>query len=541
MRELWPWLQALGPYRWRLLGGSALLLLTVLSGIGLLGLSGWFLTATAIAGAAGAMLNIYIPGGGIRFFALSRTVARYFERLVNHDTVLRLLADFRVRLFRGFARQPHEWRNRERTMDRLNRMTRDLDALDNLFLRLMAPVGVAFVAVVCVSALALLVDLRLAIEIAAVLLSVTALVSLGCASLTRRQARRESVGRESLRTELAASLDGMAELRAAGLLRAEHQRLLERDHALRHDQAGPAQVAVLAQGFVTLSIQGLAIWTLIRGLAAGEEAIAVFLSLSVLGVGEAISALPPAFSRWGATVASAARLNDMREPTTQPMATSPPSPEQSEALAWHNVSVRTPDGLYRLRNVSLSVRDGEKVGIVGASGSGKSTLAGLATGLIRPTEGLVMRGEKSVTPAEWQDNHLPPDTGCLTQETQLVSGTVADNLHLGDPDADEASCWWALEAAGLAETISSWREGLASWVGDEGSQLSGGEARRLALARVVISQAPLMVLDEPFTGVDRQTADRIRANLDLELPTTTCIVLAHDESALPPVDRTVRL
>ncbi|PAV26391.1 thiol reductant ABC exporter subunit CydC [Tamilnaduibacter salinus] len=542
MRELWPWLRTLDRYRWRLAGGAVLLLLTVLSGIGLLGLSGWFLTATAMAGAAGTMLNIYLPGGGIRFFALSRTVTRYLERLANHDTVLRLLADFRVRLFDRFARQSHEQRNQERTMNRLNRMTRDLDALDNLFLRLIAPLGVAVLASLVVSVLSLLIDRRLAVEVGVVLLSTTAVVSVGCALLSRRQARRESTGREALRAELVASLDGMAELQAAGLLTADQERLLEQDRRIRRDQAGPARLAALAQSLATIAVQGLAVWALVRGLAADQTAIAVLVALGILGAGEALAALPPAFSRWGATVASAARLNNTEAESAEGLRPSPPEWPGNDALILDNVSVRTPDGLYRVRDLSLTAQPGEWVGIVGPSGSGKSTVASLIAGLMQPTEGHVLRNGRIVPPVH--DGYLVDQAAqlaCLMQETELISGTVRDNLCLGAPNATDAACWSALETAELASTVRLWQDGLQSRVGPAGRQLSGGEARRLALARTLMPGSPFVLLDEPFTGIDRPTVEQIRANLRRALQGTTGIALAHDEAALPPVDRVVRL
>ena len=237
MRELVPWLRLILQRKGRLVIGGGLILLTVLSAIGLLGLSGWFLTASAVTGVLiaqgiSATLNIYVPGGGIRFFAVTRTVARYVERVFNHDTVLRLLADLRVRLFATLARQlPHE-RVQARASDRLSRLVQDIDALDNLYLRLLAPLGVALMTSLVIAGLALLVSVQLALVLLGIFVALLFVITLGLARVNVNRTAQRVDALETIRGRVIETLEGQAELL--------HQQAREPLRGLEHEVARKA-------------------------------------------------------------------------------------------------------------------------------------------------------------------------------------------------------------------------------------------------------------------------------------------------------------
>lgn len=548
MNELWPWLKPMKPHAKRLLVGGLLMLATVVAGVSLLGLSGWFLTASAITGALLALgvqasLNIYVAGGGIRFFALLRTVARYLERVFNHDTVLRLLADLRVALFSSITVKPTQSAETIRSSTRLSRLTNDIDALDNLYLRLGAPAAVALVISLLVAGLGLLIDTTTAITLLCLFLALFACVSLVLAKVNLSNTRQRVDDLEQLRGDVINTLDAQKELAAAGLFSHRGKALIEADAALMAPQFTADRNTALAQGLVTAVIQIATIVALVSGLAAFQSGLLsgpllVLMVLALLGVGEAFTALPPAFSAWGATVASAARLNHESRPgsnVTGQFCTQP----QPGTLTFDHVSFAYSGHRNTFTGLSFCADGGNSVGFVGRSGTGKSTVADIAAGVLQPSSGkisypLAPKPDALALGVSIGVSYLP-------QRTQLFNMTLLDNLLVGNPDASEVEVWRVLDALELSGTVNRWSKGLLTWMGGHDHQLSGGEARRVALARTLLADTPVVILDEPFTGVDHNTTERIRQKLPALLGQRTLIALAHDRDALPNVDQVITL
>ncbi|MBR9870891.1 MAG: thiol reductant ABC exporter subunit CydC [Gammaproteobacteria bacterium] len=532
MRELRPWLNLILQRRGRLVIGALLLLATLISGIALLALSGWFLTETALVGllfAAGiqAYINLYVPGGGIRFFAVSRTVARYFERLYNHNTVLRLLTDIRVALFDQMAQAGHRDRGLQKGAQWLSRLTADVDALDTLYLRLVAPTALAAVVTLLVVLLVwLLLDLETALTALGFL--ATAFVMASWALYRRTQALSGELNdrHEHLRSDVIEHLEGFSELTAAGRI-GKHAALLKRQSlALDKDQAVIETQAGWHLSAAQLLINLSAVFVLWSGFAlfhkgAVSGPVLVMLPIVLLGLNEVYAMLPDAFGKLGATLAAARRLNKDVEPS----AVQPVSPATSSTLIASDLTIGYPGNAPVMTHFSLTVQEGERLGIVGASGSGKSSLADTFA---------------RVTPALTGTLECPP-CAYLTQSTVVFEDTLKTNLLLGNPNATDADLWRVLELVELAERFTRENEGLDTWLGSGGNRLSGGEARRLVLARVLLSNAPLVILDEPFTGVDTDTRKRITPLIDRWLEGRTVISLGHGPEALLPSDHVLHL
>jgi ATP-binding cassette subfamily C protein CydC len=536
MSELKPWLKLIYARPGRLFIGALLMLAALLSGLGLLALSGWFITETALVGlllTAGlpATINLYVPGGGIRFFAVSRTGSRYVERLYNHDTVLRLLTDIRVSLFRKLASVGRGQRRELTGAQWLSRLTNDVDALDTLYLRLIAPAALAaFVTLLVFGLAAVLFDIQIAAGIGLILGSAFVLATLAVYVRTVKIAAHQSDQQESLRTAVIEHLEGFAELTAAGrtgkhgawLLRQAHQYSSEQvkaDSRIGWHQSGSHLLINLSAVF--------ALWAgfeLFRsGVISGP--VLVLLPIALLGLAEVYSMLPEAFGKLGATQASAARLNrDCREADTKGASEAIDLPAGT-ALMASDLTVKHPENAPIFTHFDLQVKTAERVGILGHSGSGKSSLADAFSGLLIPSNGACAS--------------LP--CAYLTQKTVLFEDTLRANLLLGSPGAGEAELWRILEMVDLAERFRSERDQLDTWLGSSGSRLSGGEARRVALARVLLSPAPLLILDEPFTGVDMATREKIARQINAWLEGRTVISLAHGPDALPGTDRVIQL
>ncbi len=536
MGDLKPWLKLIFKRPCRLVVGGFLILATLLSGIGLLAVSGWFITETALVGmllAAGvaASINLYVPGGAIRFFAVSRTVFRYLERVYNHDTVLRLLTDIRVALFQSLASASRSHRQALTGAQWLSRLTSDVDALDTLYLRLIAPTALAaLVTVLVVILTAALFDIRTATLVGLVLLAAFLIATIGTYLRTRQLAARQSDRQESLRTAVIEHIEGFAELTAAGRTGKHAAWLMRQAHQVTSEQAQADTRAGwhLAGSHLLINLSAvLALWAGFALFRAGVVSgpVLVMLPIALLGLAEIYAMLPDAFGKLGATEASANRLNrDCRgeEPVAETGAQDLPT---NTALLAKNLTVKHVGHAPLFTYFDLKVKVGERVGVLGHSGSGKSSLADVFAGLLPPAQGRLATQERVY----------------LTQKTVLFEDTLKANLLLGSPNASETELWRILEVVELAERFASEPDQLDTWLGSSGSRLSGGEARRVVLARVLLSSAPLVILDEPFTGVDSETRTRIAKRMDVLLEGKTVISLAHGPNALPGTDRVIHL
>ena len=536
MSELKPWLKLIYARPGRLFIGSLLMLAALLSGLGLLALSGWFITETALVGlllaaSLPATINLYVPGGGIRFFAVSRTVSRYVERLYNHDTVLRLLTDIRVALFRKLASAGRGQRRELTGAQWLSRLTNDVDALDTLYLRLIAPAALAaFVTLLVIVLAAVLFDSAIAGGIALILGIAFLLATLATYLRTAKITSRQSDQQESLRTAVIEHLEGFAELTAAGRTGKHGAWLLRQAHQCSSEQVKADSRVGWHQAGSNLLINLSAVFALWAGFALFRSGvisgpILVLLPIALLGLAEVYGMLPEAFGKLGATQASAARLNrDCREDDSRIAARTIALPEGT-ALIASNLAVKYPQNAPLFTHFDLQVKAGERVGILGHSGSGKSSLADVFSGLLMPSNGACA--------------NLP--CAYLTQKTVLFEDTLRANLLLAYPNATDAELWRILEMVDLDERFRSEGDQLDTWLGSLGSRLSGGEARRVALARVLLSPAPLLILDEPFTGVDKLTREKITRQIGAWLEGKTVVSLAHGPDALLDTDRVVQL
>ncbi|WP_150305303.1 thiol reductant ABC exporter subunit CydC [Pseudomonas saliphila] len=544
MNELRPWLALILTKRARLMIGALLIAATFFSAIGLLALSGWFITATGVTAmlwAAGQRVafDVYIPGGGIRFFALTRTVARYLERIYNHNTVLGLLADLRGTHFSALARLDGATLSRLRAAQWLNRLTADIDTLDTLYLRLLAPPAVALFGVLLVCGVIALFHLALGVLLGIALLILLIALTFGMAAWAIHLSAARVQQLDQLRTLSIEQMQGLAELTAAGTLARHQAQLLQASRSMLDDQLTLQLRVALGQALANAGVLICMLIGFFGALGAAEQGIlagpvAVLITLALLALGEGLAPLPGAFAQYGATRAAAARLNHQVALTSQLPEPTAPHPVPSDlTLNWDAVEVAHAG----ISNLDLTVPAGTSLAIIGPSGCGKSTLAQLAVRLIDPEAGKVRIGETALNQITLQDWRA--QVGYLTQQTELLHDSIASNLLLAAPDATDAQLWRVLEMVELADTVERLPARLDTWVGESGQQLSGGEGRRLALARVLLKDSPVVILDEPFNGLDKATAERVRRNIEPWLTGRSVLLLGHARELLPKADRTL--
>ena len=551
LRALLPYAALLRGRRGAAVTGALLLLATVVSAVALLGLSGWFITATgitALAWAAGSrvVFDIFLPGSGIRFFALSRTVARYFERLRQHAVTLDLLAALRTAVFARLARRPAATLAGLRDSVALDRLTSDVDAIDNLLLRVLSPLLVALLLLALLAAALSWLATPWMLLPVAMLASVTALLCLLALRAGMRPGRALRTRAEWLHVRILEGMSGLAELRAAGTMRRHAARTAARNAALAGAQRQRAHRLAALEAISATTVQLAGIGALLLGLPVIDDgmgaAISVMAALAILGCSEILPGLPQALYRLGETQTAASRLNALLDGPLEatPEATATACGADDHALRLDGVTVRYPHQPQpALADITFAIARGERVAIVGASGCGKSTLLQLIGGLYPADAGaMTVLGcaADRVHPAHWRRH-----CGVLTQHSEIFAASVAGNLRLSAPGADDAALWAALHTAVLDNVVAALPEGVDTWVGEHGTRLSGGQARRLALARVLLRDPDLVVLDEPAAGLDADTRATLFARLDAWLAGRSALLLAHDPAALPRADRVLRL
>ena len=502
---------------WRRMAlGASLAAITVLAGMGLLGLSGWFIAATAIAGlhAASALaFDVFAPSAGIRLLALGRTAARYGERLVTHDATLAALAALRERIFRGWAGAAQIRELLRRPARALFRLTSDLDALESLYLRLLTPAGAALCATAFAAATLGLMTLWLGIALGIWMLAVGTAVSVGLFFRSRRPALRRALLTERLRAQTVDLVSGQTELVMAGRLAAQcaaleqtDRRLARADRRLHRLDTAASTIYGIA-GSLTLAATLLGVGALVDRGQIGIPA-AVLALLIALAAMEPFAALRRGALEAGRMWLAAKRLSPhcaeyaecADSGATPDAAATPGVPNAGDAVILKRVSVRYPGSATdALQSLSLTIARGERVAVVGPSGAGKSTLMALLAGELAAHAGSIRR-----LPFAW-----------LSQRTDLFQDSLRENLLLAAPEAGDEALWHALESAGLAADIRGLNAGLETRLGESGLGLSAGQRRRLALARLLLQSHPFWLLDEPTEGLDAATAADVLARLQI--------------------------
>ena len=525
---------------WMAIGALCALAATA-AGIAVLGLAGSMIAAAATGGVLAGLV-------WLRVFALARIAARYLERLTTHEATFRVLADLRLWVFeRAIPLAPARlggWRGG----DLMARLVSDIDALDGLYIRLVTP---TVVAVLTAAGLALLLG-AFSPALAAVVIALMALAGIGVPALAERAGRRVGADQVAagarLRVGVVDLMQGMADLAANEALGRQAATIAaaENDHeAAQFRQTVIASLSAAATAVVAqLSLVALVLgWAALGpAIAGGGPAVAVAV-LVTLAAFEAVAPLPLAWQMLGRTAAAARRIRELAE--AAPAVSDPPAERRrtvppSTALALEAVRFSYPGSPHpALDGIDLAVPDGGRLGIAGPSGAGKSTLLAMLLRFHDPDSGRVTLGGVDLRDLALADVHAR--IGVLSQSTAILAGSLRENLTIAAPAADDAALAGVLERAGLGPFLATLPEGLDTWLGEAGVTVSGGEARRIALARVLLKDAPVLLLDEPTEGLDAETERSVLAALRPALAGRTVIAISHRPAALAAMDRVVRV
>lgn len=493
-----------GPVRGRLALAVALGAGAILAALALLAVSGTLISRAALKPEILTLMGLIVA---TRVLAMSRSLLRYGERLVSHDLALRALARLRVRLYERLAPLVPGSLPGLKAGDALSRFVGDIEALQNLYVRALAPPLVAGVVVVA-TGIFLLVVLPLAAPVLVVGLLIAGLaVPAATVALSRRSGLREAGARARLTGELVEIVHGAPELVVAGREHDAEGRVRSADRALlglqRRDAT--AQGAATALGGVVAGLTTVAVMAIgVDATAAGrlDGVLLAAVVLVTLGSFEATAPLAEAARRLAACSGAATRVEEVLDatPAVQDPAVPAPLPATGPLVAEH-ITVWPPDAPAPiLADVSLTVRPGERVAVVGASGAGKTTLARALVRFVDPAGGTVALGGQDVrTVRQGEVRHA---VRLVSQEAHLFTASLRVNVRIGNAGASDEEIGAALDRAGLGDWVAGLPAGLDTVLGEEGAAVSGGQRRRIALARGFVADARYLILDEPTAHLD---------------------------------------
>lgn len=543
MRALLPYLALYKRHKWLLSLGVALAIVTLLASIGLLTLSGWFLSASAVVGVAGVYsFNYMLPAAGVRGAAIIRTAGRYFERLVSHDATFRVLEHLRVFAFSKLLPLSPAGLARFRQGELLNRLVADVDTLDHLYLRVISPLVGALVVIAVVTLGLSWLDVTLALTLGGIMLGTLLLLPPLFYRAGKPTGEALTHYRASYRQQLTAWLQGQAELTLFGASDRYRDEMEASELAWHEAQRRQAGLTALSQA-VMLLISGVAVVLMLwmaAGGVGGNDAPGALIALFVFCALAAFEALAPvtgAFQHLGQVIASARRVTQIVE--QKPDVTFPDASQsapENVALALNDVAFRYPGQTEpALRGITLDISAGEHVALLGRTGCGKSTLLQLLTRAWDVSTGAItLNGERIET---FSEAALRAAMSVVPQRVHLFSATLRDNLLLAAPEARDEALRAVLERVGLEKLLEG--SGLNAWLGEGGRQLSGGELRRLAIARALLHNAPLLLLDEPTEGLDAETEKQILDLLAEVAKEKTMLMVTHRLQGLMRFDRII--
>jgi ATP-binding cassette, subfamily C, bacterial CydC len=537
-----PYIALYKHYFWHIVLGLSLSILTLFASVFLLSLSGWFLASTAVVGAAGLYtFNYLLPAAGVRAAAIIRTASRYAERLVDHNTTFKILAYLRTLAFKKILPLSNNQLAQYQKADLLNRFIVDIDALDHLYLKLFSPIVTALVMIVALfvglSYINFPIALIISIVLTITLLAVPVVFYHAGKHLGETLAKQQS----EYRSLLINYLQGQAELtlfNAQDRYRAKLDQL--ESEWLYHQKrqstlmALSSSLVVLIAGFLTL----LVLWLITQYTLSPLVALFVFVCLAS---SEILAPIPGAFIFLGQVLASASRTTALfsQTPDIKFVQQGKSIDFTTATLQFDDICFSYPNQPFAVLNhFSLTIEAGEHIGLIGKTGCGKSTLLSLVTRTWEPASGDILINHIPIN--QLDEATLRQTIAVVPQVITIFSDTLRQNLLIGNPSATDKQLADVLHQVELSKLLTT-EQGLDLPLGQGGRSLSGGEIRRIGIARALLHNAPLVLMDEPTESLDQQTEQQIIALIKQTCQGKTLLMVTHRLTDNPLFDRVIRL
>lgn len=515
----------------------------VASSVMLLFISGYLISKSALR--PENIMLVYVPIVAVRMFSISQAVMRYVERLIGHDVILRILEKMRTRLYRVLQPQALVLQTRYKTGDLLSMLSEDIEHLQDFYLRTVFPSVLSlFVYGTLIGVLGLF-DWVFAIMMALMLAIIVLVIPFVSLLVTRRKYIALKQGRNQLYAKLTDAVFGLSDWIASGRIetfltdyKADEHKLVEIEKKMRRWQHLRSGVVQLVIG---IAVMAMIVWA---GNQAGagqiEPTLIAAFSLMMLAITDALSPTSEAIERIPAYEESLRRLHEVENVDNLASAPQPAAaiPEANgPAIELRDVSYRYPDSKENVINgMSLTIDSGKKIAILGRSGAGKSTLLKLLTGTLQPTVGNVfINGERA------SETLIAKSLSILNQKSHLFDTTVENNIRVGHPEATEEDILAVADQAQLTKLLASLRTGLKTPMEEMGHRFSGGERQRIAFARVLLQQTPIVIFDEPTIGLDPKTEHDLLQTMFDAAKEKTVIWVTHHLAGIEQMDEIIFL
>jgi ATP-binding cassette subfamily C protein CydC len=533
-RQQWP----------RMACGILLAIAVMMANALLMAISGWFIASMAMASVSGVAFNYLIPAAAIRALAILRTVGRYGERLVTHEAGFRVLALLRVWFFRRLEPLAPAGLERYTAGDVAGRLRSDVDALEGLYLRIVLPLATGVIAIILAALFVAWWNLAAAAALLLCLLATGLFLPLLARRLAREPGRRSVAIAGELRSVVSEGLQGGEELLLLGAVELQAARVEKLSGQLVAEQEKLAGIncVTLAGGVICAGL-GLAGVLAGAGAAVSSGTLAgpllVMLLLFAAASFEAAAGMPAALQLVPGCREAVRRIRELADaPLPVPEPAQPAALPSGYEIVFKEVTFAYDPALPVLQDFSFCLPAGERLALAGPSGSGKSSIAELLL-RFRPYQGSISIGGSEVRDLGSDD--LLRLITAVPQRPHLFNSTIRDNILLANPEATDEKLHQALEDAVLSDWVDSLPEGLETRVGEGGSAVSGGEARRIALARALLKDAPIVILDEPTEGLDLVTEEKVVARLAARLAGKTVLIISHRPACLALAQRVIWL
>lgn len=514
--------------------------ITLFSAIALLATSGWFITASAIAGLVVAntfTFDYFRPAALIRLFAIVRTAGRYGERLSSHHATLSLLKDLRSQVFRALTlRKTPVSQDSTGSAATMHRLVADIDRLDRFPLQFLAPW--LWACLIVLLYLMFLFWLQPELALASSIGLFTALLLIPALGFWRgRKLALNDVQAAELRREH--FLESLSLLTSLTLWQSwqsqQNDTLATDEHYQEQDKQQQQLISLLAwlQQLALAASLGCILWFGVPLVETSSISVPWLLAaaLGLLGIHEALIPLAGSFIGLGQSQAARDRINHLmqlhEQPSSTPTDLNKPRPSAPFQLQTQQLSARIPGALNGPNAVNIDLHSGQLLLITGASGIGKTTLLKVLANALKPSAGDYLINQRPAS--DWQ---LDECIGYLPQQLDIFDNSLANNLRLADPEASDEQLWEVLEDVALADWAKA-QSGLDTALGEYGAQISGGQARRVALARLLLAQRPILLVDEPFAGLDSASSYQVLAALRERQANGLLIIVSHHAMDIP--------
>jgi ATP-binding cassette, subfamily C, bacterial CydC len=531
MKALLPFLALYKRYLTRMALGMLLALVTLLSSLFLLSLSGWFLAATAFAGIAGLYtFNYMLPAAGVRGAAILRTAARYAERLVSHNTTFKLLAFLRILAFKKIVPLSSRQRQHYQKADLLNRFIADIDHLDHVYLKLLSPFITGFIAIIVLFLGLSPFNLSLAILISTVLLLTLIMTPIYFYQAGKTTGQQLAQQKSDYRQHVVSYLQGQAELTIFDAREQFRQQLDQAENRWLQNQQQQARLASLAQSWIIIIIGLLTSFVLylsISGITFTQPPIIALFVFICLSCAEILAPIPNAFIYLSHVIASAKRIGELfnQQPDIDYPSTSPIEITTAPKLQLTDVTFTYPQQqIATINQLCWDINAGEHIALIGKTGCGKSTILKLITRTWEANQGQITINDVNLR--DFSESSLRNFMAVIPQRIDIFNDTLRNNLLIGNPSATDQQLIEVLTLVGLEKLLAS-ENGLTLWLGENGRALSGGEKRRIGIARALLHDAPLVLMDEPTESLDNETEQQIIALIRQIYTNKTLIMVTH--------------